>query len=205
MTSVNGNPVLAGVLAGDQDLPVVGPRRCRVTRPLLAPATHRGRWGTAWRVDLAAIRSRLTVFRNPDAMVCHWVVEAPWSSEVVHSYSLVLVSLAWRLGVRAAERYVEGATHELVLWAIHPMAERAEMLTRPTNVKVWLQPPVFGAQVVAASDEAAEKRLFGAVELICDGRLSPHAAHVRSWAALFGDEMLRRATAPAAGEGENKS
>lgn len=194
---VNGySPELAGAASQDV-LPIVGARQCRITRPLSAPAAHRGRYGRAWRVDLAAIRSRLTLFRKPDAMVAHWVVEAPWSSEVVHSYSLVLAHLRFQLGGQPATRYLEGATHELALWAINPQAERADMLARPVEPqRQWLQPAVFAAQLVCPSDEAAEKAVFVGVELICSGRLSPHPAHARSWAQLYGDNMLRAASAP---------
>lgn len=187
---------LAGA-AQQEQLPVVGPRRCRISRPLAAPATYRARWCSAWRVNLGTMRARAGVIARPDAMVAHWIVEAPWSSEVVHSYSLVLAHLKFQLGAPPPVRYVEGATHELALWAVNPQAERAEMLVAPVNPKrQWLQPPVFAAQMVCASDEGAERSMFRAVELIGEGRLSPHPAHVRAWVELFGDSVLRRARAP---------
>ena len=202
MAGVNGNssglPELGGAASGPEPLsPVVGPRRCRVTRPVASPPHYTGRWGRAWRVDLAAARKKRPHGAPPDAMIVHWVVEAPYSSEVVHSYSLMLVHLRFDFVHAPVTRYLDGATHEVALVAIHPEADRDAMLAAPAEVDGWLAPPVFGAQIVASSDEAAEGRVLHAVDLICSGRLSPHPTHARSWVELFGDNMLRRAVAPA--------
>lgn len=177
--------------------PVVGSRQCRITRPLAAPAAHRGRFGRAWRVDLAVARKKLPFGAPPDAVVAHWLVEAPWSSEVVHSYSLICIHLWFTFFNQPVTRYLEGATHEVSLIAIHPEADRAAMLIEPTDPRVWLSPQVFTAQIIASGDEAAAARVGHAVELVCDGRLSPHPTHARSWAHLFGDNMMRQARPPA--------
>lgn len=194
MADANNTIVLAGTAAADEPLsPVVGARPCSITRPLFAPPSTRGRFGRAWRVNLGAARKKLPHGTPPDAVVAHWVVEAPWSSEVVHSYSLILTHLRFTLHHRPVVHYLEGATHELALIAIHPEADRAPMLTEPTDPRVWLQPPVFAAQIAATSDEIAAARAAHAIDLVCEGRLSPHPTHARSWAQLFGDNMLRHA------------
>lgn len=200
-SEVNGQITLAGVEALAEPLsPVVGARRCRVSRPLAAPATMRGRFGSAWRVDLAAARKRMPPGAPPDATVVHWVVEAPWSSEVVHSYSLMCVHLRFTLQHAPVIHYLEGATHEVALIAIHPEADRAAMLAGPADMSSWLRPAVFSAQIIATDDVAAAGRIARAVDLICAGRLSPHPTHVRAWVELFGDNMMRRAVGSASNE-----
>lgn len=192
--SVNGKIVLGGVEAlGEPRSPVVGPRRARISRPLAVPPTSRGRWGSAWLVDLPAIRRKLAAGMPADAMLAHWVIEAPWSSEVVHSYSLVLIHLRFSPHHAPVVRYVDGATHEVALLAISPQADREVMLTQPSPADAWLRPAVFGAQLVSASDEAAVRKAGQVVDLVCQGRLSPHPTHARAWAEILGDNMMRRA------------
>lgn len=184
---------LAGASALSEPLaPVVGPRRCRISCPLTHPPTTRGRFGAAWRVDLGAVRRRAGAGAAADAMVAHWIIEAPWSSEVVHSYSLIVVHLRFSLLHAPVVRYLEGATHEVALIALHPGADRAALLAAPASTDVWLRPAVFGAQIAASDDAAAVSRAGHAIDLICAGRLSPHPTHVRSWVELFGDNMMRR-------------
>lgn len=193
----NGHPQLAMVdpAVADEPLsPVVGPRMCRISRPMPVQPDYRGRYARAWVVDIRTIRSRLPPGAPPDATIAHWVLEAPWSSEVVHSYSLIAVHLRFDLHHAPVARYLEGATHEVALMAIHPMADREAMLRAPTEQDNWLRPTVFAAQFVASDDEAAGRRLMEAIGLVGDGRLSPHPTHFRAWAALFGDNMLRRGT-----------
>lgn len=202
-------PILAGAVAEEERTPIapiIGARPCRISRPLRRPPTHAGRWGRAWRVDLDAVRRRMIMAGTipHDAMVVHWLVEAPWSSLVVHSYSLVCVHLRYQPGA-PVERYLEGATHEVVLIAINPSAEREPMLQAPIDPEVWLSPPIFAAQIIESDDNAAATRISRAVELICDGKLSPHPTHVRSWAVLFGDNMLRHAVGGRSGNGEEKA
>lgn len=199
---VNGHnfptPTFAAARQQREDLLVVGVRPCRISRPFDLPPTMRGPYGRGWKCDLAAARIEASRGAVPDATVAHWVVEAPWSSEVVHSYSLVLVHLRFQLGAGPVTRYMEGATHELTLWAIHPAAPREHLVQRGIDPSMWLAPPVFGAQVAEPTDAAAEERVRRAVELVCQGRLSPHPAHAGSWAEMFGDNMLRRASSSAA-------
>lgn len=187
---------LAGLRAQSEPRsPVIGARRCRVTKPLTVPATHRGRWGSAWRVDLNQVRRKQRVGAGAvrDATVAHWIIEAPWSSEVVHSYSLVCVHLRFELPLAPVVRYVEGATHEVALLAIHPQVDRIHMLREPVRMDSWLRPAVFAAQIIVGDDATAINRCGHAVDLVCAGRLSPHPTHARDWAELFGDNMMRAA------------
>jgi hypothetical protein len=202
MSKMNGHslPLIGGAAAlGGGSRPVVGHVRARITRPLNhVEPDYRGRAGRAWQARLELIRERLIRAgrASQDAMIAHWIVEAPWSHQVIHSYSIVLLHLRHMMGKQPVTRYLEGATHEVHLRAIHPMADRGEMLRGPVNKGNWLEPVVFAAQIVEASDESAAQRVRRAVELVCDGRVSPEISHVRTWAQLFGDNMLRLAVAP---------
>ena len=173
------------------DLPVVGPARARISRPLLgiAPVIF-GQFGRAWLCDLDAIRRARLIGTLPDALLAHWIVEAPWSSQVVHSYSLLLLHLRPMTG-RPVVKYLEGAAYEIHLRAIHPEADRAVMLRQPLDPRNWLTPAVFAAQIAELDDAAVFARVARAVDLVCQGRVSPHPAHVRAWVELFGDNMLR--------------
>lgn len=189
MSATNGHS------AGGEDTPlspIIGSKRCRVTRRMLSTHAMAGPWARAWRVDLHAARKHLPLGAPPDATVVHWIVEAPWSSQVVHSYSLIVAHLRLDLATVPVTRYLDGATHELALIAIHPEADRDAMLDAPTNMDNWLRPPVFAAQMKETSDDAADRRVEKAVELVCEGRLSPHPTHFRAWAVLFGDNMVRK-------------
>jgi hypothetical protein len=198
---INGSSILTlGGVAEQPATPVVGRVRARIAYPLDAPPDVRGRFGRAWGVDLAAVRRRVPPGAPPDAMVAHWIIEAPWSHQVVHSYSLMVVHLRHMLGKRDYPVYLDGATHEMCLQAIRPDAPRGRMLVEPPDPRVWVEPMAFAAQIVAADDGVALRRVLRAVELVCEGRLSPHPSHARAWAELFGDNMLRRASAPVLGD-----
>lgn len=181
-------------------LPIVGPVRARISHPLLgvAPAIS-GQFGRAWLCDLDAMRRAQLIGAPPDALLAHWIVEAPWSSQVVHSYSLLLIHLRFMIVKRPVVKYLEGATHEVHLHAIHPEADRAVMLRQPIDPRNWLAPPVFAAQIAEPDDGAAGARAARAVELVCQGRVSPHPAHQRVWIKLFGDNMVERIAAPPTG------
>lgn len=198
MSKINGTPFLTGIVTpGGNTSPVVGPRKCRITRPLRVVPDHSGYFGRAWLVNLRVARRKLPPGAVPDAMVAHWVVEAPWSSEVVHSYSILLTHLRPDLFHAPVVYYLAGATHEVALNAIHPGADREVMLSAPTDMNNWLRPSVFASQIIEQSDEAAISRVGHVVDLICAGRLSPHPTHVQSWIRLFGDNMMRVAQGPA--------
>ena len=190
------------VLSDDDRSPVVGPRRARITRPLTEPPAYSGRWGCAWVCDLASIRRGRPFDAPPDATIAHWIIEAPWSSEVVHSYSLAVVHLRSVLGIRPPTLLIPGASHEMALIAINPGADRAAMIRNAVTADQWLQPQVFGAQLAEPSDEAAAIRVARAGQLVCDGRLSPHPTHIESWIELFGGNMCRDGRALTVRSGE---
>lgn len=190
----NGHSILGGnQLPLAQALsPIIGARRCRISRPLKLQPTHVGRYGRGWLVDLAAGRKKQPPGTPIDATVAHWIVEAPWTSEVVHSYSLICVHLRFSLTHAPVVRKLEGATHEVGLWAIRPDVDREPLVLSEMHLgDAWLRPEVFAAQFVARDDGEAAQRMGHTVELICDGRLSPHPTHAATWASIFGGNMMR--------------
>lgn len=199
MTTINGAAIMVMAAEAEQPSPVVGSRPCRITRPLHVRPDYVGRFGRAWRVNLVAARKGIMIQpgMTPDALVAHWVLEAPWSSQVVHSYSWLLIHLRFAFD-KPVRKYLPDATHELALLALHPEADRAAMLGAPTDLNAWLRPPVFAAHIAEKSDEAAVTRAFRAIELVCAGRLSPHPTHIRAWAELFGGNMMMEVAAQAA-------
>ena len=193
---VNGYPAVLAGAAPQQMTPVVGRARARVAFPMTKPASVLGQYGRAWECDLPAIRAKLPRFAPPDAMLAHWVIEAPWSHQVVHSYSLMLIHLRYIIDRPPSRKLIPGASHEICLQAINPGAPRGRFLVEPADPRAWIEPMTFAAQIAEPSDEAAARRVVHAVELVCAGRLSPHPSHARAWAEIFGDNMLARARPP---------
>lgn len=130
-----------------------------------------------------------------DATVAHWIVEAPWSHQVIHSYSLVLTHLRFTPGTKPPTKFLPGATHEVALWALNPMAPRDLLLRGPIDTTMWLA-LVYAGQIAEPTDSAATARIRRAAELVCQGRVSPYVEHVSSWIELFGDSIMRVARPP---------
>lgn len=170
--------------------PTIGRVRARISRPLHVEPGLRGRFGRAWLCDLDAARRTLGPGAPGDAMLAHWIVEAPWSHQVVHSYSMLLMHLRFMIGKQAVTRRNPGATHEFHMYAIRPDVDREPMLREPMHPDNWLRPIVFAAQLAETSDLSALCRVRRSVELVCEGRISPHPSHVREWGELMGDNML---------------
>jgi hypothetical protein len=158
------------------------------THPTIS--THYGR---AWEVDVDACCERRGIERAADGTVALWLIEAPWAHPVWHSYSLTLVHLRPMADNRATKFYVEGATHEMWVYALDPDQPRQLMID--TGKMRWLTPGNFAAQMIEPNDADAASRIRSTVRMICDGSLSPDTDFIRTWVTLFGDNMMRdRAT-----------
>lgn len=196
MSNHNGVPIIGGADVTRRLLPppIVNPVRARIAYPLNVPPTHQGRYARAWEVDLPAIRRTMVPQRlEPDAMVAHWVIEAPWCHQIVHSYSLVVLHLRELPGRRSVDKFRPDATHEIQLFGINPAAPRAQILTQPLDPSMWVTPPAYIGQIAVQSDTRAVAEAQHAVNLILEGRLSPDPRHVWSWAKIFGDDVLKHA------------
>src|SRR5689334_15922965 len=77
-----------------------------------------GRYGRAWRADLAEGRRRHNVNPELDAALVLWVIEAPWARPAWHSYALMLAHLRPTPHLHPPKIHLDGATHELWLYAL---------------------------------------------------------------------------------------
>lgn len=196
ISRMNGHPLPLEIGTIDPSragrVPLLGSARAPIRRPLNVPPSMVGKMGRAWQCDLDAARCKLVDRARQDATVAHWIVEAPWAHPVWHSYSLVVVHLRDLPGLCPPLLYLDGATHEMHVYAIDPDADRERMLTSPIDFSCWLSPLNFAAQFRAPSDAVAASRVCQTVALICDGRLSPDTDFMRDWVQLYGDNMLKR-------------
>jgi|SRR5262245_2161334 len=161
------------------------------TDPIARKPDIAGPHGKAWIVDLAVVRAQRKGGPNPnDTGVMQWIIEAPFAHPLWHSYSLMLIHLR---PVEGSDQrptiYLKGATHELWLVALDPDHERAPIFEGGSVH--GLQPVNFAAQIIADSDAVAVGRIEAAVEMICDGDLSPDTDFRSAWVKLFGSNMLR--------------
>ena len=163
----------------------------KIADPITTPPEISGGHGRAWRCDLDAARLRWAVNAENDCCLDHWVVEAPWAHPIWHSYSLVLIHLRPLSDGRKTKFYVDGATHELWLWALDPDKNRIPMLSGGDAAGLWLIPLNFAAQFIEVADDLAQQRVRSAIQRICDGTLSPDTDFRSMWIDLFGNNMMK--------------
>lgn len=151
----------------------------------LPPATIIGTAGQAWAVDLDAIRA--TAKRTEDGGVAEWVIEATWAHPLWHSYLIMLLHLREFKGQpRPPVIYLEGATHEIILFALNP--EKPRTVHKHPE---WLEPANFSAHFIEPSDAAAKARVEKDIHDICDGVLSPDTDYTQHWIARYNASMIR--------------
>lgn len=149
----------------------------------------KGAHGRAWPVDIAATRQRVSVKPELDGTVAFWIVEATWAHMAWHSYAIIVVHLRPLAEPRETTFYVDGATHEIWVYALNPEHARGPMIKGQSLA--LLTPKNFAAQFIEISDDLACARVAKAVKMICDGELSPDTDFMRQWIALFGDNMVK--------------
>lgn len=117
-----------------------------------------------------------------------WVIDAPWAHPVWNQYLVALYDLTTpdeKTG--PVKRYLDGATHEFLVRAInpnHPVPKDAPLIE--TRVQL-LDPPNYGYQFKAASDEAAQARVQEIVDAIVAEKLSPDTDFRSLWDKLLPD------------------
>jgi hypothetical protein len=163
--------------------------QAEITDPVSLPPAIQGSHGKAWRLDLDKHRE---AFRTPPSTVAMWIIEAGFAHPFWHSYVVSLCDLADRPGVEPATRYIENATHELVIYALDPKMVREDFLLNKSPVIMVMEPCNFAAQMSGEKDDTATKRVEDAVRMVCDGHLSPDTDFRSQWVALFGDSMLKK-------------
>ena len=155
-------------------------------------ACKQGAAGRAWRMNVAAVITALGLDPTRNGIIASWIVEAPFAHPMWHSYSLTLCHLRPLSNLPPPIFYLEGATHEFLLHALAPDVPRAPQLDGAPPA--WLVPTNFAAQMLERSDVAAIRKVDAAIDLILTGELNPDADALRQWCAIFGDNMLRKAS-----------
>jgi hypothetical protein len=157
--------------------------------PVDTPPTITGREGRAWAIDFIKAYESAGKDRTSGAEVAGWIIEAAWAHPFWHSYWLQVVHLRPMPDDRPTKIYLEGATHELWLYALNPEKPRQAMLDG--GQVYWLDPINFAAQLIERSDADAMQHAEEAVHAICDGNLSPDTDFRAVWVSLFGDNMMK--------------
>jgi hypothetical protein len=163
----------------------------KIHDPLTIKAGVEGPHGRAWIADQETQRKTLDCPPEKDGTVAHYIIEAPWAHIAWHSYSLILLHLRPMPGFADPIIYMDGATHEIVLHALNPDHPRLPLIDGTAQEFPWLTPANFGAQFIEITDALALERVERAVQMICDGKLSPDTDFTSQWVALFGNHMLK--------------
>lgn len=146
-----------------------------------------GRLGNAWLIDKDAAAKRLGIVEDPRFSVTlpSWIASAPYAHPVWSYYAILCIALRDVPGVPKAKINLEGATHEVMVFALDPdvvpVIDDTPRVLRPIN---------FVGQFVATDDAAAEARIRQAVQDVIDGKLNPDTDHTRAWIEHFSDSNL---------------
>lgn len=147
----------------------------------------------AWQLDTPALLAKRQIEAANSAVVSQWIVQAPWAHAFWANYWLCMVHLRpidRGEGPIETKLYLEGATHELWLYAISPEATFGAIFE--TGDVPFLTPINFAAQlVVPGGDPEARELLETAAADVLAMRLNPDTDWVRQWAARFGDNMMK--------------
>jgi len=157
------------------------------TDPIARVPDLAGEHGCAWMSNDMAARKYLGM--SEASLVC-WFIEAAWAHPIWHSYALSLVHLRQLEGFPENLIYLDGATHEMALFALDPKTPREPQVEGRAKLAA-LSPINFAAQFIEISDELALDRIKRTIQMILNRELSPDTDFIRSWVRLFGDNMMR--------------
>jgi hypothetical protein len=162
-----------------------------MTAETMPPATKTGPFGRAWTCDVDAFALAKGIAPDAHATLAQWIIEARWAHPIWDSYAIILMHLRPMADGRETLIHREGATHEMLVFALNPEHPRSPTIhgTGPVH---FLQPVNFGAQLVEPDDAAAMTRIEDTVDRIINGTLNPDTDALSQWIALFGDHMLKR-------------
>lgn len=142
----------------------------------------------AWRMDHEAILAGADEeSRRNDSTVEAWLVHAPWAHPMWPVHMVAVIHLRAVEGVKDPVIRLEGATHEIVVYAVSP--------EKPTYIDArndLLFPVNFVGQFAAKDDEAARDRLRFTVGEIVKGQLNPDTDGFRQWILRFGDNSVKK-------------
>jgi len=146
--------------------------------------------GRAWQIDHSAVLKKHGVAVEDDAVICRWLVEASWAHPYWHSYEIICVHLRPMPDNQPTKIYLEGATHEIWVYALDPAIHRQALLDGDVLCS-WLEPKNFAAQFIEPSDIKAIERVEQTVRGIVNGNINPDTDARSQWYGLYGDNMLK--------------
>lgn len=156
--------------------------------------TMKGAAGNAWLLDMTAIRQKDGIVDDPRAAVslpC-WIASAPYAHPLWSHYAILCVALRDGPGLPKARVRLEGATHEIMVFALDPNTKPAV-----NETPCFLHPVNFVGQFIEVDDLSAALRVQHAVQDVIDGRLNPDTDFRRAWVERFsGSNLLPAAAQP---------
>lgn len=136
-----------------------------------------GTLGKAWRMDLDRICATPA---HRSAVICQWLIFAPYAHPAWHSYVLSCITLRDIDGMPPAKVNLPGGTHEAMLYALDPARAYALDAHLPL-----LHPANFCGQFIEPDDAAAAMRIEAVVRDVVDGRLNPDTDYMQWWIRRF--------------------
>ena len=128
-----------------------------------------------------------------DGSVYDAIITAPYAHPIWRDYWLHISHL--RPIIRDGEMlptkiYLEGATHELWLYALDPDFTAQQHADRPSAPR-FLTPMNFGVQLIRDNDEAVIAEMRALAKDIELGYMNPDTDNFRAWRVRFGDNMVK--------------
>jgi hypothetical protein len=147
-----------------------------------------GLFGKVWDLDVSKFAGE-----KKHTTCGGFIVSAPYAHPHWQNYFCSVIHLRDVPGLDPATIYLEGATHEMLLWAMNPKKGIAPILEyKDDNVMSYCLSPVnFGAQFVSASDQAAHDLILIAMKDVADARLNPDTDFRSQWVLRFGNNMMK--------------
>jgi hypothetical protein len=141
------------------------------------------------------IRQRLIdLGENPDedGGVFSALISAPYAHPVWRDYWLYACHL--RPIIRGGQPletkyYLEGATHEMWVYALDPDLTLMQHNERP--MPAVLSPINHAAQLIRPSDEAVVEEMRKLAHEIANGTMNPDTDNARAWQQRFGTNMVK--------------
>jgi hypothetical protein len=127
--------------------------------------------------------------RYPESEVfsVSWIIDAPWAHPLWSQYIVLLYDLTTPHKDGPPTLHLKDVTHEFLVHALDP-AHKVPRNTPPSRAKLaMLQPPNYGYQFAAASNEEAEERIQELVNGIVGEKISPDTDFRSLWNKLLPD------------------
>jgi hypothetical protein len=144
-----------------------------------------GTHGQAWVPDNETIARKHPDRPSIDLRTGTWIVHIPSANPHWSYYMISCISLRDVPGIPSAIRYLDNATHEIVVAAINPGSPPPL-----DDVIQCLYPINFVGQFIAKDDEAARLQIEVSIKEIINGILSPDTDFVSQWVERYGDHCL---------------